>query len=130
MRLNLFLFHPFRTARVLAVPGFFLSFVVSCSSGRVGVPPEEYALSLAARPWADSLDLQEGERLFRAKCAACHGLPDPADHPASAWPGLVRKMAPRSSLDTAQSRRLLDWILLGGLAQAFVPSSSPTENTP
>lgn len=85
--------------------------------------------SLAARPWIDSAGLAKGRRLFQARCAACHGLPDPREYSPEAWPALVADMAPRSGLDTAGSRMLLDWILLGD-APNRAPAASVTEVLP
>lgn len=31
-------------------------------------------------------------RVFRKVCAQCHGLPDPKQHPAAQWPGVVARM--------------------------------------
>jgi len=34
----------------------------------------------------------EGAKLVERYCGACHALPDPAQHPAAAWPGVLAEM--------------------------------------
>ena len=53
-----------------------------------------YLQAHAQRPLAGGypdLDSPAG-RAFRATCAQCHALPDPAQHTADAWPGVVDRM--------------------------------------
>ena len=65
----------------------------------------------SVRPWATREGLAEGRRLFAQRCAACHGLPDPAGHPVEKWPALVDWMRTRAHLDTAQGRVVADWVV-------------------
>jgi mono/diheme cytochrome c family protein len=53
-----------------------------------------YLQTNAQRPFDPAhpdLDTPRG-RIFRATCAQCHALPDPTQHTASEWPGVVARM--------------------------------------
>ena len=38
-----------------------------------------------------------GERAFRQNCSTCHGAPNPSEHTAAQWPGVVKNMEQRMS---------------------------------
>ena len=73
------------------------------------------------RPWATLADLQEGRRLFAGRCGACHGLPEPKRYTPEKWPGLVASMAKPAQIDTAQARKILDWVLSRQRQDARLP---------
>lgn len=123
-----FLPHAKRSVGPLAGTAMLLAFV-SCAPLRPPLDPGVFAERHRERPWATMEGLSEGRSIFRASCAACHGLPSPDDHPAEAWPKIVADMAPRSDLDTTRARKLLDWILLGDSLMA-ISNPIPEENRP
>ena len=57
-----------------------------------------------------------GARLYRAACSRCHALPDPASHPRTEWPGIVRRMRGYmqrrniENLTDAQAREIRDYL--------------------
>ncbi len=57
---------------------------------------EEHAQRPLAASYPD-LDSPAG-RAFRATCAQCHALPDPAQHTAEKWPGVVGRMQRNMSI--------------------------------
>jgi len=131
MRRNIIYFRSrFSRSAVLATflaASFTLLSATSCTASRTAPSPSELAARGALRPWAHPDGLREGRELYRARCAACHGLPAPDELPADRWPGIVDAMAPRSGLDTTQARKILDWILLG---DSLVASSArPIQET-
>ncbi len=58
----------------------------------------------AATQWAGVTlaDLEEGRRLYRAKCSGCHLPVAPADVTRAAWPGHVAEMRERAHLEPTQ----------------------------
>jgi len=60
---------------------------------------------------SDLAGLEEGHDLFQHRCAICHKLPVVAAHTAEKWPRIVEKMGPKAKLDSAQTRKLLAWVL-------------------
>lgn len=67
----------------------------------------------AQRPWATSTSLEEGRRLHRERCLACHGQAPRELYTPARWREIVDAMSERSGLDTIQSNLVLDWILVG-----------------
>lgn len=65
------------------------------------------------RPWVTATSLEEGRRLHEQRCLSCHGQAPRALYDAGRWKEIVESMAERSGLDSAQSRLVLDWILVG-----------------
>lgn len=65
------------------------------------------------RPWVTATSLEEGRRLHEQKCLSCHGQAPRSLYDAGRWKAIVESMAERSGLDSAQSRLVLDWILVG-----------------
>lgn len=70
--------------------------------GRVDAPAEgelaailDYLQQHAQKPLAERLSPaleSEAGQAFRAVCSQCHVLPDPGQHSAAEWPGVVEKM--------------------------------------
>jgi cytochrome c5 len=91
---------------------FVLSLLLTaCSPSLPPVGAANLEAIRTTRPWATNSDLVEGRSLFASRCGSCHGLPSPSSHGADQWPGLVASMAKPAALDTADSRKVLDWIL-------------------
>lgn len=59
----------------------------------------------AGRPAAE-----EGERLYRAHCASCHRLRDPAEQTRERWVWAVGHYGPRAHLDAAEQARVVAWL--------------------
>ena len=55
--------------------------------------------------------LAAGRKVFVSRCIECHALPEIAAHPATAWPGLVQRMAKRADLTPTEHDALLAYIL-------------------
>jgi len=53
---------------------------------------------------------EPGERLYRAHCASCHRLRDPAEHSAEEWARLVPRYGARAHLAPAEERAVLRWL--------------------
>ena len=53
-------------------------------------------------------DLSPAATLFKARCAQCHALPDPAQHTMAEWPGVVTRMRQNIQRlqDIEKSRRI------------------------
>lgn len=50
------------------------------------------------------------ERLYRAHCASCHRLRDPAEHSADEWARLVPRYGPRAHLAPAEEQEVLRYL--------------------
>jgi hypothetical protein len=89
--------------------------LLSCESGGYRPPPVTAKMTkIGQRPSFDSADLatlQEGRRLFVARCIECHTLPIVTRYSASEWPGLVDEMAGRANLKPSQHNAVLAYIL-------------------
>lgn len=66
-----------------------------------------------SRPWATTEDLAEGRRLHDLKCGTCHAPYGRTGYAPRQWESIMGRMGPKSGLDTAQQRRVLDWLVLG-----------------
>jgi cytochrome c5 len=62
-------------------------------------------------PPADaSRDVQEGHRLFMAKCTLCHDPVQPAEHAAAKWPKLLDKYGIRARLKPEEKADILAYV--------------------
>lgn len=52
----------------------------------------------------------EGERLYRAHCASCHRLRDPAEQTRERWAWAVARYGPRAHLPPEQQPTVLDYL--------------------
>ena len=55
-------------------------------------------------------EVQEGHRLFLAKCTLCHSPVQPAEHAAAAWPKLVDKYGLRARLKPEEKAEVLAYV--------------------
>lgn len=58
--------------------------------GGYGPPPQEINVR-ALQPGELDLDSRAGQ-IFSTTCARCHALPDPRQHTADQWPGVIARM--------------------------------------
>lgn len=56
-------------------------------------------------------DAAAGRSYFVSRCTQCHELPEPGEYSAVEWRALVRQMGPRSGLNPAQQRDILEFVL-------------------
>ncbi len=71
------------------------------------------AASLAAcagAPRSASSGADEGERLYRSKCSACHRPYAPEERTRAEWARVLPRMAPRAHLGEAEVATLLGWL--------------------
>lgn len=68
--------------------------------------------STGSRPAADAAGDPDssGERLYRAHCAACHRLRDPAKRTRQAWAEAVERYGPRAHLSPEERRLVLGYL--------------------
>ncbi len=62
-------------------------------------------------PEATEASLNEGRESFLAKCNACHGYPDLAEHTDEEWGPIVERMGSKSDLDAAKTKNVLHYVL-------------------
>lgn len=55
--------------------------------------------------------IAQGKTIFENSCAKCHDLPNPDDHSATDWVGLVNSMAPKAKLTDKQHEMVYDYII-------------------
>lgn len=70
-----------------------LALLSACGGGGWAVPDH------GARDEADV----HGERLYRARCAACHRLRDPSEHTVEEWRGAVRDYGREAKLTSDEA---------------------------
>ena len=51
-----------------------------------------------------------GQRLFRAKCGACHPRPDRRKHDRAGWAKVLDAHSRRFTLTAQDKKQLLDWL--------------------
>lgn len=90
-----------------------LALTLSACAGGGGVPhPTPVQVSRAQTRWpgATRESLERGRDLYVARCSGCHPLHRPAEFPASRWPALLAKMAPRARLTPAERDLVLAYL--------------------
>lgn len=55
--------------------------------------------------------LAQGKVIFDNSCSKCHDLPNPADHSAQDWVGIMNSMAPKAKLNDEQHQMVYDYIV-------------------
>ena len=55
--------------------------------------------------------LAQGKVIFDNSCGKCHDLPNPKDHNAQDWVGIMNSMAPKAKLNEAQHQMVYDYIV-------------------
>lgn len=55
--------------------------------------------------------LSKGQTIFENSCGKCHDLPNPADHSAQDWVGIMNAMAPKAKLTAEQHEMVYDYIV-------------------
>lgn len=55
--------------------------------------------------------LAQGKTIFDNSCGKCHDLPNPADHNAQDWVGIMNSMAPKAKLNEDQHQMVYDYIV-------------------
>jgi mono/diheme cytochrome c family protein len=92
--------------------------VAACSSCTSAVPRVDASMAAAARSELSDVDpdlLRTGYDAYRARCAGCHHLVPPGDHPAEVWPGLVEEHRSRLDLSDAETRAITAYLQAGRL---------------
>ena len=55
--------------------------------------------------------LAVGKTIFGNSCGKCHDLPNPTDHSAQDWVGIMNAMAPKAKLNDAQHSIVYNYIV-------------------
>lgn len=55
--------------------------------------------------------LAQGKTIYDNSCGKCHDLPNPTDHSAQDWVGIMNAMAPKANLTNAQHEMVYDYIV-------------------
>lgn len=52
-----------------------------------------------------------GKTVFDNSCGKCHDLPNPPDHSARDWVGIMNSMAPKAKLNDQQHEMVYDYVV-------------------
>lgn len=99
-----------------------LALSTGCRRESAEQPGPSFEERKSRRPWVTATSLEEGRRLHEQRCLSCHGQPPREHYDAGRWQEIVERMAERSVLDSAQSRLVLDWILVGDSVDRSAPT--------
>lgn len=55
--------------------------------------------------------LAQGKVIFDNTCGKCHDLPNPTDHNAQDWVGIMNSMAPKAKLNDTQHQMVYDYVI-------------------
>lgn len=55
--------------------------------------------------------LAQGKVVYDNSCGKCHDLPNPTDHNAQDWVGIMNSMAPKAKLNNEQHQMVYDYIV-------------------
>lgn len=56
-------------------------------------------------------NLALGKTIFNNSCGKCHDLPNPTDHSAQDWVGIMNSMAPKAKLNDEQHALVYDYVV-------------------
>ncbi|MEO8702420.1 MAG: hypothetical protein ABI867_20420 [Kofleriaceae bacterium] len=80
--------------------------------GCARVTPPHASAGDAQRANVGLAELQQGRTLLVRKCGSCHQTPLPTAHRASDWPQMLDEMSARASVDQAQRRLILQYLVV------------------
>lgn len=86
----------------LSAAAFAVAFLVSCT-------PKTPAVTGTKTITAEYL--AQGNTIFTNSCGKCHDLPNPTDHSAQDWVGIMNSMAPKAKLTEKQHEMVYDYIV-------------------
>lgn len=86
----------------LSIAAFAVAFLFSCS-------PKTPAVASVKTINAEYL--AQGNTIFTNSCGKCHDLPNPTDHSAQDWVGIMNSMAPKAKLTEKQHEMVYDYIV-------------------
>lgn len=55
--------------------------------------------------------LAQGKTIYENACKRCHDLPNPTDHSAQDWVGIMNSMAPKARLNADQHQMVYDYVV-------------------
>lgn len=84
---------------------------------------QAYAQRLLNKERYNDLETPAG-RAFQSTCALCHALPDPQQHTASEWPGVVARMKKNM---IAMGKSVPDVAIMGGIVGFLQRHAKPGE---
>lgn len=89
-----------KIASIVAILG--IGFLASCT-------PKPAVIEGTKTNTGEKLAL--GKTIFENSCGKCHDLPNPTDHSAQDWVGIMNAMAPKAKLNDAQHATVYDYIV-------------------
>lgn len=73
------------------------------------VPNDSQKPAIAA---ANSVErIAQGKVIYDNSCGKCHDLPNPTDHSAQDWVGIMNWMAPKANLNEEQKDMAYDYVV-------------------
>ncbi len=78
-------------------------FIYSCAPVKPAVETNKKTLTVDY--------LAKGQTIFENSCGKCHDLPNPPDHSAQDWVGIMNAMAPKAKLTAEQHEMVYDYIV-------------------
>lgn len=88
--------------KIIAASSFIAVLLMSCSP-KVAVTSEPMKTSES--------QLAQGKTIYESSCKRCHDLPNPTDHSAQDWVGIMNSMAPKAKLSSEQHQWVYDYIV-------------------
>jgi len=89
-------------------PAIFLAFAFAVTATTISCTPKVQA---EADQKFSTEYLAQGQTIFQNSCAKCHDLPDPSEHSAEAWTGILAEMAPKAKLNATQHEMVYNYII-------------------
>ncbi|SFI86613.1 hypothetical protein SAMN05421638_1261 [Kaistella treverensis] len=89
-------------------PAIFLAFAFAVTATTISCTPKVQAEE--DRKFSTEY-LAQGQTIFQNSCAKCHDLPDPSEHSAEAWTGILAEMAPKAKLNATQHEMVYNYII-------------------
>jgi cytochrome c5 len=121
-----------RVSFPLAALVLFVSALLGCYPAAGAVPAPITAAGAdsakAQFPASTEASLNAGRDLFASHCNACHSHPDISKIDDKRWPGIIVSMGKKANLDDAQSRSVLEFILVARSQSGPTAGAAPQGN--
>jgi mono/diheme cytochrome c family protein len=80
--------------------------LLGCGGGIPRPDPAQLDRARARWPTMSTGELEEGYRLYVARCSGCHALHRPEEQDAAGWERILPRMAPRARLSADETERI------------------------
>jgi cytochrome c5 len=87
------------------------AWLTACAGSLPPVTPAQEEAARRRWPAVTARDLNDGRRLYVARCSGCHNLVVPSRHPRAEWLWDFERMAAKAKLNPAEREKIVRYLV-------------------